>query len=327
MFGLPLYAIVGAMSPVVSSITDNVGDTAGGVPITITGSRFTGATGATIGGVSITSFSVVNDTTITGVTGARAKGVVDVAVTGPSGTGTLTSGYEYWNPTSVTACVWWLRADLGVTVNGTPAVTAWADQSSAGDSNRNVAPVGTAPAYTSSDASYNNRATIGPFDAAPDTDDIRLINAAAWSASYSTFTLGAIGHSKDTTNLYWTYGSAANYCALVGRPSGGSAFGGNATNELNSGAPVTAAKSLLMAEFNGASSKIFVDATSTATNTGTLDATSLGANAMSVGSHPITNLSATKIAEIFGFDGILSANDKVKLRKYLNGRYSKSMTA
>ena len=54
----------------VTSVSPSSGTLNGGTAITITGTDFTGATGATINGVPITSFAVVNSTTITGVTPA-----------------------------------------------------------------------------------------------------------------------------------------------------------------------------------------------------------------------------------------------------------------
>jgi hypothetical protein len=71
------------------------GAAAGGTAVTITGTGFYGATSARLGGVAITSFVVVNNTTITGVSGAHAAGVVSASVTGPAGTGTRATSYEY----------------------------------------------------------------------------------------------------------------------------------------------------------------------------------------------------------------------------------------
>ena len=59
-----------------------------GQVVTITGTNFTGATGATIGGLALTSFTVVNFTTITGVIPAgAATNPIIVASPGGSGTG------------------------------------------------------------------------------------------------------------------------------------------------------------------------------------------------------------------------------------------------
>lgn len=93
---------VTALAPTVTSINPTSGSTAGGTPVTITGTNFTGATGATVGGVALTGVTV-NATTITGTTGAHAAGVVDVAITGaPGGASTGGTGiYTYVAPPSV----------------------------------------------------------------------------------------------------------------------------------------------------------------------------------------------------------------------------------
>jgi lysophospholipase L1-like esterase len=86
--------VSGGSTPSVTSISPNyAGRITAGVAVTITGSNFTGATGATIGGVALTSFVVVNSTTITGVTGAITEDIHNVVVTGPGGSGTLVGGY------------------------------------------------------------------------------------------------------------------------------------------------------------------------------------------------------------------------------------------
>lgn len=81
----------------VSTISPNFGDPAGGDFVTLTGIGFTGATGATIGGVALTSFSVLSDTSAIGVTGAHAASItpVDVTVSTASSTGTLVGGFTY----------------------------------------------------------------------------------------------------------------------------------------------------------------------------------------------------------------------------------------
>lgn len=79
----------------ITSISPATGGAAGGTPVTITGVNFDGASGAALGGVALTSFAVVNNTTITGVSGAHAAGAVNVTVTDDSGTLTLTNGYTY----------------------------------------------------------------------------------------------------------------------------------------------------------------------------------------------------------------------------------------
>lgn len=79
----------------VVSISPATGVAAGGTAVTIKGTRFSGASGTTVGGIALTTFKVVDDATITGVTAAHATGVVDVVVNDDAGNVTLTGAYTY----------------------------------------------------------------------------------------------------------------------------------------------------------------------------------------------------------------------------------------
>jgi IPT/TIG domain/Autotransporter beta-domain len=89
------YTYVTSAVPTVTAIAANSGTTAGGTSVTITGTNFTGATAATIGGSPATFVTVVNATTISAATPAHAAGAVSVTVTTPAGTGTGTSLFTY----------------------------------------------------------------------------------------------------------------------------------------------------------------------------------------------------------------------------------------
>lgn len=67
----------------ISSITPSTGSTAGGTPVTIIGTGFNPAATAAIDGNDLTGLTVVNDTTITGITPAGTVGAKDVVVTNP----------------------------------------------------------------------------------------------------------------------------------------------------------------------------------------------------------------------------------------------------
>lgn len=71
-----------------------------GTTVTISGGPFTGATAVTFGGVAATSFSVVNNTTITAVVGNGASG--SVHVTTPFGTATM-PGFTFNPPPAITS--------------------------------------------------------------------------------------------------------------------------------------------------------------------------------------------------------------------------------
>lgn len=87
-------------APTVTSIVPSTGAGLGGTFVTITGSSMTGATSASVGGVNLTSLLVLSDTTVTGITGIHSAGAVAVAVTNPTGTGTLAAAFTYGNPTA-----------------------------------------------------------------------------------------------------------------------------------------------------------------------------------------------------------------------------------
>ncbi len=78
-----------------TNIQPSSGPASGGTGFTLTGTVLTGATGITFGGAAATSINVVNSTTVTAVTPAHATGVVDVVITTPNGSATLTNGYTY----------------------------------------------------------------------------------------------------------------------------------------------------------------------------------------------------------------------------------------
>ena len=82
--------------PTVTSVSPNVGTTAGGTSVTITGTNFvTGAT-VTFGSNAATNVTIVSSTQITAATPAGAAGAVTVTVTNPGSlVGSLTNGYTY----------------------------------------------------------------------------------------------------------------------------------------------------------------------------------------------------------------------------------------
>ncbi len=101
-----------------SSVSPTSGTTAGGTAVTITGTNF--ATGATVkfGTTAATSVVVVNSATITATTPAHAAGAVTVTVTVSGQSGSLTNGFTYVAPPTVSS----VSPISGTTAGGT-AVT------------------------------------------------------------------------------------------------------------------------------------------------------------------------------------------------------------
>lgn len=96
---------VSASSPMVlSAVAPKTGSTAGGTPLTITGSGFVagGALAVSVGGVAATNVVRQSATTLTAIAPAHATGTVSIAVTNGSGGAaqTLTNSYFYAPPAS-----------------------------------------------------------------------------------------------------------------------------------------------------------------------------------------------------------------------------------
>ncbi|WP_301170449.1 GLUG motif-containing protein [Brevibacillus nitrificans] len=80
----------------ISSLSPIVGPLSGGNTVTITGTKFTGATSVTFGGVPVPAFTINSATQITvSVPAGLSPGQVDVTVTTPSGTVTVVNAYAY----------------------------------------------------------------------------------------------------------------------------------------------------------------------------------------------------------------------------------------
>ncbi len=85
-----------SVAPTITSFSPTTAST--GTTVTIKGKTFTGATAVSFGGTAATSFSVVNDTTITAVVGIGASG--SVSVTTSVGTG-IFSGFTFNNSPNI----------------------------------------------------------------------------------------------------------------------------------------------------------------------------------------------------------------------------------
>ena len=77
----------------VTGVAPATGPIAGGTVVTVTGTALDGATGATVGGVAATAFSVLSSTQVRFTTPATTAGVKSVVVTDDSGAVTLTSAF------------------------------------------------------------------------------------------------------------------------------------------------------------------------------------------------------------------------------------------
>ncbi|MFC1706259.1 IPT/TIG domain-containing protein, partial [Planctomycetota bacterium] len=103
--------------PTVASVSPSAGKSAGGDSVTLTGTKFvTGAATVKIGTATATNVLVTSATTLTCVTPAgSAAAARDVVVTTPGGSGTLASGFTYYDPPTVGT----VNPQTGATAGGT----------------------------------------------------------------------------------------------------------------------------------------------------------------------------------------------------------------
>ncbi|WP_431952356.1 IPT/TIG domain-containing protein [Actinacidiphila sp. bgisy167] len=81
-------------APTVTALVPTSGPTSGGTAVTLTGTELDSTESVTFGGTPA-PFSVIDSTTLSAVTPPGAAGAVDVVVTNPAGSDTVTDGFTY----------------------------------------------------------------------------------------------------------------------------------------------------------------------------------------------------------------------------------------
>ena len=191
-------------APTVSSVSPATGPAAGGISISLVGTGFTGATAVTFGATSAASFTVNSATSITAVSPVHAAGVVDITVTGPTGT-SATSGADHYTfstapyISSVASNSGGISGGTGVTITGSQftGVTAVS--------------FGGTPATSFTFNSDTSIAAIAPAHAAGATN-VRVKTAAGTSVIVSgdVFTYTSGGGGVIPTAIRWVFFDPAN---------------------------------------------------------------------------------------------------------------------
>lgn len=205
----------------ITSLSPTVGPLSGGNTVTITGTKFTGATSVTFGGVSVPSFTINSATQITvSVPAGLSPGQVDVTVTTPSGTVTVVNAYSY------------LQSDFasGDGTVGNPYVIANAEQLDnvrdhldahfvlSGDIDLDVAPYNTGGGWTP--IGTISAPFTGTFDGDGNEIDGLFINGGNEVGLFGVISGSADIRDLQLTNVDVTGGGSVG--ALVGFMQGGS---------------------------------------------------------------------------------------------------------
>jgi hypothetical protein len=145
--------------------------------------------------------------------------------------------------TSLSGCLLWLRASLGVT---TGATFTWADQSGTGDANKNMSSTGSAmPTVTASNAAYGHRATV-------DFSSVQSLSSGTWATALSQpFTEFIVGHTN-TSGAGFFVDNSADTCSILYNAG---IIIGAATQIVLAG--TWSAPSVLGGQFDGATSAIY----------------------------------------------------------------------
>src|SRR5207245_7694514 len=110
------YSLASAAS--ITSLGTTTGSTAGGTPVLIAGSGFTGASAVLFGTTSASSFTVNSDSSITAIAPPAAAGTVDVIVATASGTSATSSSDRFTYSAASSPAVRALSTTSGTTGGG-----------------------------------------------------------------------------------------------------------------------------------------------------------------------------------------------------------------
>lgn len=254
---------------------------------------------------------------------AKAVGTYPIVVQTAAGWGTLADAVKYMTPASIADLVWWLDASLGVTVNGSDEVTTWADQSGAGDSNRDAVPAtaGLVP-YNASDLDYGGKPTIGPFVNATN----RRLKTGAWSGGgyAGPYTINVLGHTPaDASNRYFTTRETGTFNAILNQAGFPTVYGSYIAGVSlpdGSGGSLARKRSSATAIFRNATGEFHVGSTH-APGTGDLEgdeSLNLGSSDVGIGSHPAGSselYGAERIARIAAWSRALTLREIRDLRR------------
>ena len=255
---LPSITLLDAAAPTVTAISPNSGSTAGGTPITITGTNLTGATGIKVGGTACSAFSVTNATTATCTTPAGSLGTASVLVTTAGGTNAANTLFTYASPAVNGACgtvaATAFAPSSGLCTSGTASAVAsgspwtWSCTGSGGGTTASCSAPNASTATSSGtgravveatngwvvDAANSGFVSTGSLSGAPALPpgvtfphglmNLRLITGNAGTAATVTITYPT---ALPAGTVYWKYGRTASNTTAHWYQFAGAAIAGN----------------------------------------------------------------------------------------------------
>lgn len=312
--------------PSISSISPNVGDIAGGITVTITGTELTGASAVTVGGTAGTSVTVVSSTSVTFVTPAKAAALYDVVITTPGGSGTLNNGFESWYPTAL-ACNAVYDAELNVT-HVANSVSSWGDQAGvAGAVTQGTA--GAKPTYASNAFGTRHGLTfdIGDWlDAAgaqTQAGGRSVFVVCKWTSSDATADVPNVNPpltivGNTVGSVYTAFGASAGALSDIEYIGAHTEF--NAGSGYNDGQP-----KLIGVTHNSSTNdlKFYLSSTLLSTQSATYPAGSSWSN-IGTGYLNLDGFDGT-IASVIILTNVISSDDLTRLSKWSSGKWGTAL--
>ena len=212
-------------------------------------------------------------------------------------------------PQTINGLQLWLRADQGITL--ATGVSQWNDLSGNGN-NLSQSTVGLRPAYNATDAAYNNQPTLS-FSAVANTviGGGSITHAQPYTIIFvgdSALAGSSIIESGGTYSGLYTFGPGAGYIC----------FYAGTGQQSNTG---ITSKSVVAAVFNGASSSIYVNNSSTPVFSANPGSGGLS-GAINIGNTGLAGPFTGNIAEVLIYNSVLSTTQLGTIFQYLGSRYS-----
>jgi hypothetical protein len=210
----PTFTYTAASAPTVSSLGTSSGSSAGGTPVVLTGTGFTGAESVLFGSVPA-NFTINTDTSLTAIAPPQAAGTVDITVWTPTGS-SATSGSDQFTYSSASA----------------PTVTAVAPSSgsSAGGTVVTVTGIG----FTGASAVTFGSTAATSFTVLSDT--VLTATAPAEAAATVDLTVTTPSGTSSTGSAdHFTYSAASTPSVTSITPTSGNTIGGTVVTFVGSG--------------------------------------------------------------------------------------------